>query len=151
MISFNYYLKLIDFYEKITNNCEIFLIMTYSSIILWNIRHICHTDMILMHFYSDTKSVIISPKTKKERQCNEQMKRNKSANHDMHHNIKNTKDLATRTKQKTGGELKCSGRGAVPISLVLPVVLILSQTIDTACLRKWYSCDYDKLNISVVI
>lgn len=99
----------------------------------------------------DTKSVIISPKSKKDRQCNGQMKRNKRVNHDIHNNIQNTNDLATRTKKKTGVNSSTPEGEAVPISLVLLVVLILSKTIDKACLRKLYSCDYDELNISVVI
>ena len=40
------------------------------------------------------------------------MKRNERANHDIQNNIENTNDLATRTKQKNRGELKCSGRGS---------------------------------------
>ena len=35
-----------------------------------------------------------------------------------------TKDRVTRTPLKTGGELRCSGRVAVPAPLVAPVVLI---------------------------
>jgi hypothetical protein len=35
-----------------------------------------------------------------------------------------TKDRATRAPLKTGGELKCSGREAVPAPLVTAVVLI---------------------------
>jgi hypothetical protein len=37
------------------------------------------------------------------------MKGNKRENHDIHNNIQNTNDLATRTKQKTGGELNPAG------------------------------------------
>ena len=35
-----------------------------------------------------------------------------------------TEDRVTRTPLKTGGELRCSGRVAVPAPLVTPVVLI---------------------------
>jgi len=35
-----------------------------------------------------------------------------------------TKDRATHTPLKTGGELRCSGRVSVPAPLVEPVVLI---------------------------
>ena len=35
-----------------------------------------------------------------------------------------TKDRVTRTPLKTGGELGCSGRGAVPAPLLAPIVLI---------------------------
>jgi hypothetical protein len=35
-----------------------------------------------------------------------------------------TKDRVARTKLKTGGELGCSGRVAVPPPLVTPIVLI---------------------------
>ena len=65
--------------------------------------------------FEDTKSVIISPKSKKERQCNGQMKRNERANHDIQNNIKNTNDLATRTKQKTGVNSSAPEGEAVPI------------------------------------
>jgi hypothetical protein len=64
------------------------------------------------------------------------MKRNERANYDIQNNIKNTNDLATRTKQKTGVNSNAPEGEVVPISLVLLVVLILSQTIDKACLRK---------------
>jgi len=38
--------------------------------------------------------------------------------------IHKTKDRVIRTPLKTGGELRCSGREAVPSQLVAPVVLI---------------------------
>ena len=57
-------------------------------------------------------------------------------NHDIHNNIQNTNDLATRTKKKTGVNSSTPEGEAVPISLLLLVVLILSKTIDKACLRR---------------
>ena len=39
-----------------------------------------------------------------------------------------TRNRVTRTPLKTGGELRCSGRVAVPAPLVAPVVLLLLQT-----------------------
>ena len=43
------------------------------------------------------------------------MKGNERANHDIHNNIKNTNDLATRTKQKTGVNSSAPEGEAVPI------------------------------------
>jgi hypothetical protein len=40
------------------------------------------------------------------------------------HTYKTTEVRVTRTPLKTGGELRCSERVAVPVPLVTPVVLI---------------------------
>jgi len=45
-----------------------------------------------------------------------------------------TQDLAIRTPLKTGGEIECSGRVAVPFPLVTPVVLN-----DTLLFIQWWT------------
>jgi hypothetical protein len=57
--------------------------------------------------FEDTKRVIRIRKSRKGRQRNGQQKKDiqRSTNH-----THKTKDRATRAPQKTGGELRCSGR-----------------------------------------
>jgi len=54
----------------------------------------------------DTKGVIRSRKSKKDRQYNGQTK---WTSNDLQNTTQKTKHWATRTPLKTGGELKCSG------------------------------------------
>jgi len=58
--------------------------------------------------FEDTKGVIISRKSKKDRQYNGQRKKDKRTNNDLQNVTHETKDRATRTPLKTGGELRCS-------------------------------------------
>jgi hypothetical protein len=73
----------------------------------------------------DNKEVIRIRISKENRQHNGQKKKYKQRSTKHTHK---TKDLVTRTPLKTGGELRCSGRVAVPAPLVTPVVLIYLQT-----------------------
>ena len=45
----------------------------------------------------------------RDRQYNGQKKKDKKTNNDLQNTILKTKDRATRTLRKTGGELRCSG------------------------------------------
>jgi hypothetical protein len=60
----------------------------------------------------------------KDRQHNGEMKKDKRTNNDLQNITHKTKDGVTRTPLKTGGELRCSERVVVPVSLVAPGVLI---------------------------
>ena len=73
----------------------------------------------------DNKEVIRIRISKENRQHNDQKKKDKQRSTKHTHK---TKDRVTRTPLKTGGELRCSGRVAVPAPLVTPVVLIYLQT-----------------------
>jgi len=54
-------------------------------------------------------------------------KKDKRANNNLQNITKKIKDRKTRAPVTTGGELRCSGRVAVPALLVIPgVVLLLS-------------------------
>ena len=53
--------------------------------------------------FEDTKGVIISRKSKKDRQYNGQRKKDKRTNNDLQNVTQETKDRATRTPLKTGG------------------------------------------------
>ena len=55
----------------------------------------------------DTKGEIRSRKSKKDIQCNWQMKKDKLR---LQNITQKTKDRATQTPLKTGGECSCSGR-----------------------------------------
>ena len=52
--------------------------------------------------FEDTKGVIRSRKSKKERQHNGQKKKEKGANNDLKNTTQKTKELATQTPLKTG-------------------------------------------------
>jgi hypothetical protein len=56
--------------------------------------------------FEDTKWVITIRKSKKNRQHNDQKKKYKGTNKNIH----KTRDRVTRTSQKTGSEFMCSGR-----------------------------------------
>ena len=56
--------------------------------------------------FGDTKGVIKLRKSKKDRQHNDQIKKDKRTINTTQH----AKDRATPTQLKTGGELGCSGR-----------------------------------------
>jgi hypothetical protein len=61
----------------------------------------------------------------KNRQHNGQKKKYKKTNNEQQNIHIKTKDRVTRTRLKTGGELRCSGRvGSFSAPLVTPVVLI---------------------------
>jgi hypothetical protein len=51
-----------------------------------------------------------------------QMDKRKRTNNDRQKYTYKTKDRVTQSPQKTGDELRCSGRGEVPAPLVAPVV-----------------------------
>ena len=81
--------------------------------------------------------VIRSRKSKKDRQHNGQKKKDKRTNYDlqnMHIKLKTTDsivyiiELGAPSPLKTGVELRCSGRVAVPAPRVAPIVLLLFQT-----------------------
>ena len=74
--------------------------------------------------FEDTKEVVRIRKSKKDRQHNGQKQKDKRTNNDPQNITHKTEDRATRTPLKTGGELRCSGRVAVPAPLVEPVVLL---------------------------
>jgi len=57
--------------------------------------------------YEDTKGIIRICKLR-DRQYNSQKKKDKKTNNDLKNTTLKTKDRATRTLLKTGGELKCS-------------------------------------------
>jgi hypothetical protein len=77
--------------------------------------------------FGDSKGVIKSSKLQ-NRQYNGQQKRDKRANNYLQNTTQKTKDRATRSLLKTGCELMCSGREAVPDPLVAPVLLLLLHT-----------------------
>ena len=56
----------------------------------------------------DTKGVIRSLISKKNRQCNDQRKKDKRTNNDLQSITQKTKHRGKRNPQKTGGELRCS-------------------------------------------
>jgi len=56
-----------------------------------------------------SKWIIRSRKSKKDRQNNGPRKQDKKTNNDLQNITQKTKDRATRTLLKTGGELGCSG------------------------------------------
>ena len=58
----------------------------------------------------ETKGVIRRRKSKRERQCNGQKKKDKRTNNDLQIIAQKTKDQVTQTTLKTGAELMCSGR-----------------------------------------
>ena len=58
----------------------------------------------------DTKGVTRSRKSKKDRQQNAQEKKNKRTNNDLQNSSNKTKDWATRTALKIGGEGMCTRR-----------------------------------------
>jgi len=60
--------------------------------------------------FEDTKGVIRSCKSKEDRLCNGQKKRDKQASKDPQNITPKTKNRATWTPLKPGGELRCSGR-----------------------------------------
>ena len=60
----------------------------------------------------------------KDRQHNGQKFKDKRTNNDLQNITHKTKDQVTLTPIKTGDELMCSGRVAVPAPLVKPVVLL---------------------------
>jgi len=55
--------------------------------------------------FEDTKELIRSLKSKKDRQYNDYNKREKGINNDLQNTTQKTKDLATLTPLKTGDEL----------------------------------------------
>jgi transcriptional regulator NrdR family protein len=78
--------------------------------------------------FEDTKGTIRILISKTNRQHNwPKEKVQKDKQRSTKHTYK-TKDRVTRTPLKTGGELRCSGREAVPAPLVEPVVLIYLHT-----------------------
>ena len=60
--------------------------------------------------FEDTKD--LTRKSKKDKQYKGQMKRDKRTNNDLQNNTLKTKDRATRTPLKTGGDLRCFGWGS---------------------------------------
>jgi len=60
--------------------------------------------------FEDTKGVIRIRKSKKARQHHGQAKKDKRTNNDLQSTTQKTKDRATRTPLKTGGEFRCSRR-----------------------------------------
>jgi len=57
----------------------------------------------------------------KDRQHNGQKKKDKFTNNDLQNITHKAKERVTRTPLKTGGELRWSGRVAVPAPLVAPI------------------------------
>ena len=72
----------------------------------------------------DIKGVIRIRNSKKNRQHNGQKDKGQRDKQRSTKHIHKTKDRVTRTPIKNRGELKCSGRVAVPAPLVTPIVLI---------------------------
>jgi len=64
-------------------------------------------ELCIQEEFEDTTGVIRVRKSKKNRQPNDQMKRDKETNNDLFTN--KTKDRVTRTPTKNRGELRCSG------------------------------------------
>ena len=72
--------------------------------------------------FEGKKGIIIIHISKKNKQHNGQKYKYKRTNNDRQKYTYKTKDRVTQSPQKTGDELRCSGRGAVPAPLVAPVV-----------------------------
>ena len=73
--------------------------------------------------FEDSKWVIRSRKSKKDRQYNDHAKGQRT-NKDQQNIAQKTKDRATRTPLKIGGKPMCFGR----VSSVTPIVLLLDTT-----------------------
>jgi hypothetical protein len=69
----------------------------------------------------DTKGVIRSRKS--NRQCNGQMKKNKTTNNNLQITTKKIKARATRTPQTTGTNVRASELCGVPATIVAPFLL----------------------------
>ena len=65
----------------------------------------------------DTEGIIIIRKSK-DRQHHGQKKKDKRTSNELQNDIPKTKDLATQTQLKTGGELRCSGRVSSSCSII---------------------------------
>jgi hypothetical protein len=80
------------------------------------------------------------------------MAKRKRTNNDPQSTTQKTKGRATRIPLKTGGELGCSGRVAIPTPLVAPIVLLSNLTVivlmscDCAELEKKKSRGYQRGN-----
>jgi hypothetical protein len=81
--------------------------------------------------FEGKKGIIIIHISKKNRQHNGQKYKYKRTNNDRQKYTYKTKDRVTQSPQKTGDELRCSGRGAVPAPLVAPVVFYKSKVTKT--------------------
>ena len=66
--------------------------------------------MFAFEEFADTKGAIRIRQLKKVRQHNGQRKKDKMTNNDILNTTQKTKDRATRTPRKTGGEYRFSGR-----------------------------------------
>ena len=68
------------------------------------------TLLLVQEKLEDTKGVIISLKSKKDKQYNEQKNKDKRTNNDLQNITQKTKDRATRIPLTTVGVPGCSGR-----------------------------------------
>ena len=66
--------------------------------------------------HNDTKGVIRSHKSKKEKQYSCQKRNDNRTNNGLQNTTQKTKDRVTRTSLKTGEELRCSGRVGISFS-----------------------------------
>jgi len=74
--------------------------------------------------FEDTKGVIRSRKSKKNRQYNGQKKKDKRTNNDLQNTTQKTKDRVTQNPLKQGVNSCAPEELAVPAPLVAPVVLL---------------------------
>jgi hypothetical protein len=81
--------------------------------------------------FDDSKEVIGSRKSQNDKQYNGQNEKDKRTNNDLLNITQETKDRATRTPLKRGGEHRCSGGVSIPVPHKAPVALLLLQT-------RWY-------------
>ena len=98
----------------------------------------------------DTKGAIRIRISKKNRQHNGQKKKYKRTNNDKKHTYK-TNDRVTRTRLKTGGELRCSGRVGSSCFTSDTNQIFLCKSTHARC-KLLFACvcmnmDYDQVKI----
>ena len=80
---------------------------------------------------------VIRSRKSKDRQHNAQKKNDKETNNDLQNITTKTKDRATWSPLKTGGELRCSGRlsSSCSTSGTRPLTFVTNPVISSNCIR----------------